>query len=163
MAATDTRFVRGAEKLSRRISTIRARLALPPLVNEIGGLLLRRNLERFDREEDPDGVPWVPLAASTVILKRRLGYGTKGTLKRTEHMRDAIKLIRGNASGALYINTGARVRIGIDDPEIERYARVHQNGNMRVPRRRFLGIGRLDVKAVDSFLRRRGQQAVSEN
>ena len=120
-------------------------------------MLLRRTLERFDREVDPDGTPWKPLAPATVIIKRRLGFGHKGKLKRTEALRRSIRVIRGGL-GTVYTNTGAGFRIGVDDPKVVEYARVQNSGADRIPARRFLGIGRLDVKAVDSLLRRKAQQ-----
>lgn len=161
--ATDTKFTNGAARLSKRIATIRANLQLPVLTREIGELLLRRTHDRFDQEVDPDGEPWRELAAATIIAKRRMGYGARGKLKRTGKLRDSIKLLRGNVAGSLYTNTGAGVRIGVEDPAVAKYGRVHQNSSRTVPRRRFLGIGRLDVKAVDSLLRRRGERAVAQS
>lgn len=155
--ATDSPFVKGAEKLSRRIGTIRTRLALPPLTEEIGGLLLRRTLNRFEREVDPDENPWRPLAESTLRRKQAEGYGGKKKLQRTEQMKKAIKLIRGRADGGTFFNTGAGIRIGITDPEVAVRARAQNRGTTRIPMRRFLGIGALDIRAVDSFLRRKAR------
>lgn len=156
----DTHFVRGAERLGRRINTIRTNLNLPALHNEVGELLHKRFLNRFDREITPDGLPWLPLAESTLRRKRALGYGDANKLVRTTDMRNAIQIIRGRADGGVFANTGGGLRIGIKDPEIAKYATVHNNGSGggRTPQRRFLGIGRLDVKAVDSLLRRKAQQ-----
>lgn len=156
--ATDTQFVRGAERLAQRIATIRARCALPPLVDEIGGLLLDRTRKRFLAEVDPDNVPWKPLAEVTLRRKAQEGYGAEQKLVRKGAMRDAIKLIRGRVDGGMFTNTGAGVRIGITDPDIAKYGLVQNRGSRNVPRRRFLGIGRLDVKAVDSKLRRLAAQ-----
>lgn len=153
----DTEFVRGAERLGRRIATIRENLRLPVMTQEIGELLLRRTHERFDREVDPDGRPWVPLAPSTIEIKRRLGYGNKGKLKRTEALRRSIRIIRGGL-GTTFTNTGAGVRIGIESPKIAEYGKAQNQGTDRIPARRFLGIGRLDVKAVDSLLRRKAKE-----
>lgn len=161
--ASDTRFVHGAARLSQRIETIRRNLALPVLTNEIGELLLRRTMDRFDREVDPDGTPWQELAATTIAAKRRQGYGNKGKLVRTSKLRNSIKMIRGSNAGTIFTNTGAGVRIGIADPEVVQYARIQNNGNRTTPARRFLGVGRLDVKAVDSFLRRRGTMALAQS
>lgn len=149
----DTRFVRGAEKLSQRIATIRQNYKLPAMVDEIGDLLLKRTKERFNREVDPDGAPWAPLTEETLRRKGRLGFADKGKLKRTEALYNAIRKIRGGA-GTTFSNTGAGVRIGVDDPKVVPYATVQNNGNGRIPARRFLGIGALDVKAVDSYMRR---------
>lgn len=153
----DTPYVNGAEKLKQRIATLRSRLQLPALTTEIANLIRRRTIERFDREVDPDGIPWKPLAESTILRKRRGGYGNKKKLVRTESLRGAIRIIRGGL-GATYTNTGAGFRIGVEDPKIAQYARIQNNGNRRIPARRFLGIGRLDVKAVDSLLRRKAKE-----
>jgi len=156
---TDTRFVRGAEKLGRRVATIRANLNLPSMVDEIGNLLLQRTLRRFDQEVDPDGNRWAALKESTILRRRQMGLGPSPKLVRTRDMRDAIKLIKGGIQGAIFTNTGAGVRIGIDDEEIAKYGRAQNYGVPgRIVARRFLGIGRLDVKAVDSLLRRKASQ-----
>lgn len=157
---SDTRYVRGAERLGRRIATIRGNLNLPAMVDEIGNLLLKRTMNRFDREVDPDGIPWLPLKETTILRRRQMGLGPHPKLVRTSDMRGAIKLIKGGIQGAVFANTGAGVRIGIDDEEIAKYGRVQNRGSEdgRIPARRFLGIGRLDVKAVDSLLRRKADQ-----
>lgn len=159
---SDTRLVRGAEKLSRRISTIRTKLLLPPLMDEIGDLLLKRTKERFRAEVTPDGTPWAPLAPSTLRRKESLGYGDAQKLVRTGKLRDAIQRIVGRADGGTFFNTGAGFRIGITDPEIAEYATVQNQGSRggRIPARRFLGVSALDIKAVDSLLRRKGAAAI---
>lgn len=160
MSLRDSEFVNGATKLKQRIATIRERLGVPAMTQEIGELLLARTLRRFDQEVDPDGVKWVALSPVTVVIKRRLGYGGKGKLKRTENLRKSIQLLRGSVSGSVFTNTGAGVRIGIPDGKQADIGRVQNYGDGRIPARRFLGIGALDVKSVDSFLRRRAQQIV---
>ena len=161
MTTRDTAYVRGAERLARRIQTIRRSLALPVLTNEIGELLLRRTLDRFDREVDPDGDRWVPLKSGTQRVKARLGVG--GILKRTLRLRNSIRLIRGSVTGLIFTNTGAGIRIGVADPTAAVYGGYHNRGVRPNPQRRFLGIGELDVKSVDSFLRRRALTAVEES
>jgi phage gpG-like protein len=157
----DTQVVRGAAKLSRRIATIRKNLNVPDLTEEIGALLLKRTQQRFDAMVTPDYLPWVELAPATVLRRKALGYGGEGPkLKRTLGLRNAIKIIRGNVTGSTFLNTGAGLRIGIDDPEIAKYARVQNKGHGRIPARQFLGIGRLDIKAVDSLMRRKAKAAL---
>ena len=155
----DNRFVHGADRLKQRIRTIRTNLGLPAMVEEIGNLLLKRTLERFEQGVDPDGNRWPELKPQTLERRRRGGFAGEGVLQRTERLKHAIKLIKGGL-GTTFINTGAGVRIGIEDPEIAIYGRVQNKGDSshNIPARRFLGIGRLDVKAVDSLLRRKGQQ-----
>ncbi len=158
--ADDSQFVDGAARLSRRIATITSRLALPILTVQIGDLLVRRTLERFDREVDPDGKPWKDLENSTLERKKRAGKGGQKKLVRDKSLRNAIQRIRGG-EGSFGVNTGAGVRIGIDSNAVDAegepisvYARIQNR------ERRFLGVGRLDVKSVDSFLRRQGDDAI---
>lgn len=150
----DTPYVKGADKLAARIATIRRNLNVPVMTSEIGELLLKRTKDRFDKEVDPDSKPWKPLAPSTIERKRRGGYGDAKKLVRKGDLRNAIQIIRGGA-GTTFTNTGAGVRIGVDDPTQVSKASAQNKGTARIPARRFLGIGALDVKAVDSYLRRR--------
>lgn len=153
----DTRFVYGAEKLGKRIATIRQKANVPALTAEIGELLTQRTLRRFDRQVDPDEKKWPPMSEAGISSKRRAGFGGKPTLRRTGKLRNAIKMVRGGVAST-FTNTGAGVRIGIDDPKIAEYAAVHNRGKGRMPLRRFLGIGSLDIKAVDSLLRRKAKE-----
>jgi hypothetical protein len=156
MSVQDTKYVRGAERLATRIATIRSRLNLPKLTDEIGDLLLRRTDRRFDTETDPDGNRWRELTDATKRRKQAAGAGQAKILTRSGEMRGAIKKVRSLA-GATFINTGAQTRIGIEDPKIASYARRHQQG-LGLPVRRFLGVGAADVKAVDSLLRRKARE-----
>lgn len=155
--SSDTEYVRGAERLKQRIATVRKNLDLPDLTFEIGSLLWRRTKQRFEDEVDPDGNPWKPLADNTLRIKRRLGYGNKKKLQRSEALKNAIRIIRGGA-GSTFTNTGAGVRIGVQDPKLAPIAKALNQGTPTIPARRFLGIGRLDVKAVDSLMRRKAAQ-----
>lgn len=158
--ALDTKFVRGATKLNRRIATIRQNLQLPILIEETKRLMLRRTLARFEREVDPNEKAWKPLKESTLRRKASAGYGDKKKLQRTEKMKSSIKVIRGGF-GTTFTNTGAGFRIGIEDPDVANYARIQNRGNRRIPARRFLGVGALDIKSVDSLLRRKAKEIES--
>lgn len=156
MSLSDTRYVNGARKLGVRIRTIRDALNLPVLTGEIERLLLARTLRRFDRQLDPNENKWAPLKEDS--LRRREQKG-RPLLVQTGDMRRAIQIIRGSAEGAIYTNTGASIRIGISDPDQVDKARTHQRGYKTIPARKFLGIGRNDVKAVDGLLRRAAENA----
>jgi phage gpG-like protein len=157
----DTPYVRGAERLKLRLERIRASIDVQATTQDIGALLLRRTLERFDREVDPDNRKWAELSEETVMTRRRKGRSAnKKKLVETGAMRRAIKLIRGGL-GTIFTNTGAGVRIGIEDPEIAEYARAQQRGTDNIPARRFLGIGALDVKSVDAYMRRKAKKMES--
>lgn len=157
MAMQDTRYVRGPERLARRMATIRAALSLPVLTEEVANLLLKRTLARFEAQVDPDNNPWAALKETTQLRRKMSGYSpAHPILQRTKELKHAIHVLRGASPGAVFTNTGANARIGVDDEEVTGRARAHQYGNSRVVARRFLGIGQLDVKAVDSQLRRLG-------
>lgn len=158
----DTRYVRGAQRLRTRIETIKAGtpFALRAAMEEVGELLLKRTKDRFIREVDPDGIKWKELAPSTLRRKRYpptiLAFRTK-ILRSTGLLYDSINIVRTSKENFFSSATGAGVRIGITNPEAELRGRAQQNGikKQRLPQRRFLGIGRLDVKAADSLLRNR--------
>lgn len=153
----DTKYVSGVAALKRRIATIRETLQLPPMMDAIGDLMVKRTLTRFDAEVDASGRDWAPLSVSTLRKRARAGTGKK-KLNETGAMRAAIKLIRGSAAGAVYTNTGAGFRIGISDPAQTLKGAVHNKGTDTVPQRRFLGVGSLDVKAVASLMHRRAKK-----
>jgi phage gpG-like protein len=158
----DPKNVRGVEKLKKRIATIRRSLDVPEMTSEIGVLLTRRTMDRFDREVDPNERPWPELAEVTLAARRRGGKGTK-KLVRTGRLRRSIRPIRGGI-GTVFGNTGAGFRIGIEDKEVAKYAGPLNRGNpaKKLPARRFLGIGPLDIRAVDSLMRRRAELAMRE-
>ena len=146
--------VRGDRALLQRIATIQA--GVGPLVSRerLGAFLVRRMQDRFDKEQDPDGNRWKARAPSS--------RGSHKILNRTGTLRGAIGVLDG-VGGGFGSATGAGFRIGIRstkvadgnrtvDPAV--YGRIHHQGNKHVPQRRILGISALDVKAVDSLLRR---------
>lgn len=152
---TDTHFVRGATKIRRRIQRIQAGTQLVLNSGMLENLLLQRIKRRFVQEVDPDGRPWPPLEPATLRRKKN-----QKALQRTGDLLGAIRVIRGSHQGKFAVATGAGVRIGVDDPRISEYGRYQNNGfyhvraQRRIASRRFLGVGELDRKAVDSLLRR---------
>ena len=54
---------------------IAARAAdLRPAMDDVGGMLLTSTAMHFERESDPDGHPWTPLAPATVKQKAKSGH-----------------------------------------------------------------------------------------
>ena len=153
--ATDTPFVRGADKLRARLQRVADAVNLAALVEDIGQTLERRTIQRFDREIDPDEQPWAPLSRVTLENKKKLGCGNRRKLVRTGELRSSIRRVRGTAG--LAVNTGAGFRIGITDPRIAQKGRYLNFGTRKIPARRFLGIGMLDIRAVDGLLRRKAK------
>lgn len=145
--------VRGADKVARRIRTIRMGIGVVLASDAPANLVLKRTLDRFDKEVDPNNIKWAPLKPSTLLLKKRIGAPNK-ILKRSLKLRQSIKIIRGAVGSGFGTATGTGRRIGVTDPSLVPRARAHQFGTSRMVKRRFLGVGPLDVKAVDSLLRR---------
>lgn len=82
---------------------------------EVAGLID----EGFAREQDPDGLPWLPSKAA-----RREG---RKTLRDTGRLQDGIRW-RADSRGVVVHTTGAA----------NEYAGYHQRGTTRMPRRRFM-------------------------
>ncbi len=144
----------GAGALLKRIATIQS--GIGPLVSRerLGAFLVRRMQERFDKEQAPDGSRWKSRASSS--------RGNHKILNRTGALRGALGVLEGSGGG-FGAATGAGFRIGIRSVKVRDgsrtsdtavYGRIHHQGNKHVPQRRILGISALDVKAVDSLLRR---------
>lgn len=181
-------FVRGAEKIQRRIKTIRERTVfnLDAAVADAAANLVLRIKKRFLLGEAPNGSPWAPLAESTIQRKkyaptrpeyRNAGQGAK--LLRTRSLYDSINVIRGSHAGLFAITTGAEARIGVnpddakatyegDAGKISKYGRFLQTGfihisGTQVPARRWLGLNANDVKSVDNILRSRIRKMIRES
>jgi hypothetical protein len=154
---TDTRFVRGASRVRRRIASIQAATTVALNPETLGKLLLDRVKKRFKRGVSPDGTKWPPLEPATKLRKAKSQF--KGPLMRSGTLFNAIKVIRGTHAGLFAGATGAGFRIGVSDPKAAEYGRLMNNGfyHVRAKRmiepRRFMGVGELDRKAVDSALR----------
>lgn len=144
----------GAGALLKRIATIQS--GIGPLVSRerLGAFLVRRMQERFDKEQAPDGTRWKGRAPTS--------RGNHKILNKTGALRGALGVLEGTGSG-FGAATGAGFRIGIRSMKVRDgsrmvdtavYGRAHHLGLGHVPQRRILGIGALDVKAVDSLLRR---------
>lgn len=69
--------------IKKLLTKLRDRVAdLTPTMQAIGLFYERRVLENFQNQASPDGVPWKPLAAATLMigLGRKKGWNKKGGL-----------------------------------------------------------------------------------
>lgn len=123
---------------------------------EVSTLILSRIKARFIQGVAPDGTPWPGLLDSTIKRKRRKGLPRPDApLFGTGRLYRSIKIIQGNNLGLLTTNTGVGVRIGVSDPIVAKYGRIHNEGLYDQEQRKFIGLSRLDVAAVAALLRRR--------
>ena len=122
-----------AQALLSRLQSAGERLG--PLMADISEALLHSTQDRFEAEEDPDGVPWPALAAATLAKKRS----------------DHILVERG------YLLGGLRSDYGDDWAAVETaplpYGPIHQFGGqagrgVTIPARPFLGISEEDSRTI---------------
>ena len=106
------------KRLERRLDDPRTALAV------VGADLMERVEEGFEREHDPYGLPWKPLAPATLERRRKGGEGAK-ILQDTGVMRRSLnyRVVGRNA-----------VAVGFAD----RKAAWHQEGTDRIPARPML-------------------------
>ena len=115
---------------------------LTPVMNEIGQQLLLSTDQRFEKEVDPDGVPWKANTPYTRRLKKAKGF--------------IDKILQASGRGRASINYAAtkdRVVVGTNVD----YMRKHQLGLEGLPQRKFLGISKEDEVEIgiilDEYLR----------
>jgi phage virion morphogenesis protein len=109
------------------------------LMESVARVMHAQNTRRFAQEVDPDGNPWLPLAASTIARK-----GSSGILK---------------DKGALGSFTRKASRFEAEVGSKPFYAKFHQYGGSRAgwpngcpPKRTFLGIPPEDVKKIEEVV-----------
>lgn len=115
---------------------------LTPVMNEIGQQLLLSTDQRFEKEVDPDGMPWKANTPYTRKLKKAKGF--------------IDKILQASGRGRASINYAAtkdRVVVGTNVD----YMRKHQLGLEGLPQRKFLGISKEDEVGIgiilDEYLR----------
>ena len=158
--------INGHKKLVQRLARVRSVLPTAVAGSGVQELLLKRVLSRYDREVTPDGLPWPPLAASTIRTKKTKGYPTDKMLVASGTLRKSIGVIGGSTLGLTVVNTGLGFRIGVrpeTNPE-GRLAPVYGkliNKGLGTVRRRFLGVNSADVKSVQEYARRQIKKAAN--
>lgn len=147
--------IAGTQEVIRKLRAMNA-AALGLTVDErLKSLLLSRVLGRFDEGVDPNGSPWPGLLAATLARKKRNPHDAQPDrlLYGAGRLRRSIKVVSGVAQGLLASSTGLGFRIGITDPYVAKYGRLHNYG-IGQDKRQFIGLGALDVVSVKAFLRR---------
>lgn len=132
-------------------------------------LIVKRTKARFgtpgshkNAQRDPSGKPWVDLSPRT---KRRYNRNRRQKLVDAKDLVQAIAVVRQNMTGsALQSPTGGDFSVGIApsaSQRVQRKARIlnfggyaGRNRKVRIPGRRYLGVGDEDVKAVDLMVKR---------
>jgi phage virion morphogenesis protein len=108
-----------------------------PTLVAIGDYLEESTLRRFDEQVDPDGVPWAPLAPSTIAAKQRKGQSSN-ILVATGATRASINYqIVGNS---IEVSAGTE------------QAPFLQEGTGDMPARVFLGLSDQDIEAIADII-----------
>lgn len=105
---------------------------------DIGEYMLRSTRERTDREESPDGVPWVALSKKYERRKQRLRPGV-----RMLHFDNFMLGARLSYQvGADYVDIGTSAK----------YGATHQFGRDGIPARPWLGASAADLAELRQIL-----------
>lgn len=104
---------------------------------DIGLIAVRYTKEEVFRNEAWDGVPWKP---------RGKDYPHK-PLQKTGRMRNSIRILQYSSKG---VKWGSRVS----------YAKYHNAGTSKIPKRKFIGIDRVLARRIKPIIARRIKQAM---
>lgn len=123
--------VTGSEQLQALLRRAAGELQRPrDLMQAIGARMVANIERRFDAERDPSGVPWLPLARSTVAryAKQDKGKARGSILERTGNMRNTLAANAGDD----YVEVGMS---RLTDGGGWAIALLHETGTRRMPRR----------------------------
>ena len=134
--------VEGLEKLRQSLKVTTEKLKDMRQFWSSVGLYVQRQtiLERFNKEQSPDGQKWKPLAPATIkAKKKRHKHGQMKILHDTGELRRSINYEADNNS----VKVGSKLK----------YARTHQFGRGKIPARTFLGVTENEKKHIISMFR----------
>jgi phage gpG-like protein len=140
----------GDKQVARELLRFGDRAAdVRPAWNAIIGRLERLEAEQFDSQGGRGSGGWAPLAPATVAEKARRGLDPR-ILHATGRLRASLT---GRGGDAIRESHPDEMRFGTSVP----YARFHQQGTSRMPRRREIELRELDrhmifVQTVQRFL-----------
>lgn len=122
--------IAGERQVDMALTRFPESLKDPSGMQEIADYLLTHVQRQFAREGDGATGKWAPLSPRTIADKIRNGYPTR-ILVRTGEMRDAIVSRDGFTVDATQMRYA---------PKVPHYARYHQHGTERMPRRRIVDL-----------------------
>ncbi|MCX7061380.1 MAG: phage virion morphogenesis protein [Gammaproteobacteria bacterium] len=150
--------LRGLQTFDQAVTRIEQLLRYPePLLTDIGEALLLSVDERFERREDPDGIPWEPVS-DKYAGRKSAGKATKRSGAVTDPG-NILELTRDLRRLTRYQVDGETLLIGSDRV----YAATHQFGDPKrgIPARPVYGlsdddreeIGQLVIEHLDDAVR----------
>ena len=148
----------GFGALRRKLAKL-SNVDLGKALDAVGATVVDQTVERFEREQDPEGQPWRPLQAQTVVRKlggSRKAYKKRGGLTaRSRRHLGAIKILQddgmhGGLLGSIHHEVGhGQVIVGSN----KEYAAIHQFGGAEagkpeIPARPYLGLSPENIAEV---------------
>jgi hypothetical protein len=134
----------GEVQLKRHLLNMGDRVRdMRPFFHELVDFLEAHEKKQFQTEGRHASGGWAELAASTIAAKRREGFGSKGIMRRTDALFDA--LTKTSARGAVRDITPDSLHFSVD---LDWPAGVHQHGSGNLPRRRLVELDRTDRKQI---------------
>jgi phage gpG-like protein len=153
--------IKEGKELTEAANELRIRLVRAWNKIDLGAICERIMLDtekahkrRFIQQRDPAGHPWRKL--SPITIKRK---GHSRILIETERLMESVTTRTSDSIRELIRQPrSARIRFGTKVP----YAMVHQKGTRRVPRRRFIGFTKRQMKEHEKWIREEVMRAIKK-
>ena len=124
-----------------------------PALNEAALFLERETKQNFQKQQDPDGNPWKPLAESTIRAKLRARKRRGKTIPPSSTpraiLRDTSTLVSGIAA-----RPASDTEVSVETTAGDEYGIWHQLGTRRMPQRRYIGFSQRYIDRVQEILLR---------
>jgi phage virion morphogenesis protein len=152
----------GREQIAAALRLLQGRVAdLRPVFDELGAGLVAGTLDRFERQEGPDGKPWRELADATLIRRaggmRAFRKGSNRRTKAVERLAGAQILIDSGRLMRSITHRAGRDRVEVGTNLV--YGAIHQLGGKAgrnraatIPARPYLGVSAGDAQAALKLL-----------
>lgn len=136
--------IKGQAQLEQKLNKLSVAFDTTALLDESAAILLNSIRNRFLRGVDTDNTPWP--VSHAAILRAKAGRGG-GTLYDTGRLFHSLQEFAVDAQSRAI---GTNVT----------YGSVHQFGNVKLPKREFLGFADRDLETIRNMLTRRAAEAL---
>lgn len=152
MSTAKTKFtVKFSSKNYGKIKGWRERANNPSqILEKIGEEMSKNNLKRFDREVEPNGRAWEPLAPSTLSKRKKNKSGKK--LFDTGRLRNSIRKSTVTKKARKHRNFEIAIDSKVPYSGIQQRSKMSHAKRPLTNPRRFLGHGKGEMKKYSSML-----------
>jgi len=166
--------VNGKERVLQVLQDISANMGnLKPAMRKIGDLVKNSSKGNFKAQTAPDGTPWAPLSAATLLNRARKAMGSKGLYTKGKKdgtgKRPRTGVLKAMYSAQILLDNGVlRNSINVEnvtDSSVTvasrlKYSAIHQFGGkagrgrkVTIPARPYIGIKPDDMRDITDILR----------